>query len=248
MGRKIVDLKFLTFWVVFCLFSPSLFAFISGNKSSSPITSKLKPRLEKKLKRQGFELGSAVYLRIFKQTKKLEMWVQQKGGEFKLFKQYQICRHSGGLGPKQRAGDMQSPEGFYEVTKGQLNPFSHYHLSMNVGYPNQLDRAFNRTGSGIMIHGNCGSRGCFAMTDRMIEEIYAVVEAALDNGQSSVPVHIFPFKMTDGGMKKYRNSKWAYFWKNLKEGYDFFEEMRVPPQVVVVRDRYAIYPRLASRK
>jgi murein L,D-transpeptidase YafK len=233
--------------VVLFLYAPSLFAFVPQGHTAR-IPAKLKPKLEAKMKSKGLKFGAPVYLRLFKKTKSLEVWAQHARGDFRLFKSYRICRHSGGLGPKQRAGDMQSPEGFYAVTRDRLNPYSHYHLSMNVGYPNQYDQAFSRTGSGIMIHGNCGSRGCFAMTDQKIEEIYAVVETALENGQSFVPVHIFPFRMTDAEMKKYRHSRWAHFWKNLKEGYDSFEEMRTPPQVTVVRDRYSIYPRLAALK
>ena len=48
----------------------------------------------------------------------------------------------------------------------------------------------------LMVHGDCVSEGCYAMTDPMIEEIYVLVERALGAGQVDVPVHIFPFKMT----------------------------------------------------
>ena len=111
---------------------------------------------------------------------------------------------------------------------------------MNVGFPNEYDRAQQWTGGSIMIHGNCGSRGCFAMTDRKIEEIYTLVAEALKNGQTSVPIHIYPFKMTEANLSRYGNSPWFPFWANLKEGYDFFQANRIPPEVVVLNNRYAI--------
>ena len=61
------------------------------------------------------------------------------------------------------------------MTPGQMNPNSHYYLSFDIGYPNAYDRAYGRTGSNIMVHGDCSSRGCYAMTDEQISEIYALL-------------------------------------------------------------------------
>lgn len=235
---KKINLSLVAVVLLIFIFTPA-FAGIPSSKKSAKIIQKIEKKLKKSLHRRGFEYGSPVFIRVFKASKSLEMWIK-KDEQYKLFRKYRICRHSGGLGPKQRYGDKQSPEGFYTVTADHLNPFSSYHLSINVGYPNMLDRAYHRTGSGIMIHGRCGSRGCFAMTDRKIEEIYTLVHAALSNGQHSVPVHIYPFKMSDSKMKKYRKSRWAYFWFNLKEGYDYFEENKIPPKILVIGRRYAI--------
>ena len=59
-------------------------------------------------------LGDPILLRVFKQERQLEAWVQPGGkGAFKLFRVYPICYFSGKLGPKTKQGDMQSPEGFY---------------------------------------------------------------------------------------------------------------------------------------
>jgi murein L,D-transpeptidase YafK len=142
------------------------------------------------------------------------------------------------LGPKQKKGDWQSPEGFYFVRGSQLNPFSQFHLAFNLGYPNRYDRAHGRTGSALMVHGDCVSAGCFAMTDEQIDEIYTLAEAALKNGQPYFKVHIFPFRMTAENMKKHRNSPWLAFWDNLKEGYDLFEKYHYPPETSVRNKRY----------
>lgn len=89
-----------------------------------------------------------------------------------------------------------------------------------------------------MVHGGCVSIGCFAMTDEKIEEIYELVERALDEGEERVGVHIFPFRMSAEEMERYRSHRWFDFWSNLKEGYDYFETHRIPPQVKTRRKRY----------
>jgi murein L,D-transpeptidase YafK len=185
-------------------------------------------------------MGAPVFIRIFKEESSLELWLQERSsGKFKLLSQYPICYFSGDLGPKQRTGDGQSPEGFYSVPPGSLNPYSDYHLSFNLGYPNAFDRAKGRTGSALMVHGGCVSIGCYAMTDDGIEEIYTLASAALRDGQSAFQVHIFPFRMTSANLARHRHSEWLDFWSNLKEGYDLFERDQLPPRVTVRGGRYS---------
>lgn len=181
--------------------------------------------------------GDPIFIRIFKQERELEVWLKGKH-TFKLYRSFPICYISGHLGPKLREGDRQAPEGFYRVFPKDLNSNSRYDLSFNIGYPNQYDRIHGRTGSAIMVHGGCVSAGCFAMTNHEIEEIYSLVQASFDNGQSYFMVDIFPFRMTPANLKRHRNSRWRRFWANLKEGYDSFEQYRIPPDVEVRRRRY----------
>ncbi len=190
-------------------------------------------RLRQSLEAKGLSLGAPVFIRIFKLTRQLEVWSQDVDGRFTLFRTYSICDYSGGMGPKLQEGDNQSPEGFYTVYPENMNPNSKFHLSFNLGFPNAYDRAHGRTGNLIMVHGSCVSRGCFAMTDKRMEEIYALVGAAFEAGQNGIPVHIFPFKMTDVNIDATRSSAYHQFWMNLKEGHDFFEQTRVPPAVWV---------------
>ncbi|OQX75130.1 MAG: hypothetical protein B6D59_00290 [Campylobacteraceae bacterium 4484_4] len=153
-------------------------------------------------------------------------------------KTYPICRFSGKLGPKQREGDKQSPEGVYILTKNRCNPNSRYCKALDIGYPNRLDRNCGRTGCQIMIHGGCKSIGCFAMTDRRINEIYDITTAALQKSQTYIYIFIYPFKMTPQNLSRYSQNHWIGFWKNLKEGYDLFEKTRELPRVRVKGDRY----------
>lgn len=183
--------------------------------------------------------GKEVYIRIFKKENILELWTKKEQSQnFELYKTYEVCTWSGSLGPKLKEGDGQSPEGFYTVGKSQLKPDSTYHRAFNIGFPNSFDRANGRTGSFIMVHGDCVSIGCYAMTDKFIEEIYYLVESALDKGQSKFSVHIFPFRMNAENMSKHKDNKWLSFWQNLKEGYDLFEQTHTPPEVTVKEKKY----------
>jgi murein L,D-transpeptidase YafK len=177
-------------------------------------------------------------VRIYKRDNALELWMQDAGARFVLFKHYAICNWSGALGPKLAEGDRQAPEGFYKVALRQLNPHSRHHLAFNLGFPNAFDRSLGRTGSALMVHGGCSSAGCYAMTDAQIDEIYAVVEAALRAGQPDVDVAIFPFHMTETMLQSEAASPWLGFWQNLKQGSDLFEATGVPPAVATCADIY----------
>jgi len=188
------------------------------------------------------KLGDPVFIRIFKKEALLEVWIKPTDKDtYELFKRYPICAYSGKLGPKTKEGDGQSPEGFYKVSKSSLNPNSHYYLAFNLGYPNAYDKAHNRTGSYLMVHGKCNSVGCYAMTDRKIKEIYSLVASALNHGQNYVNVHAFPFYMTQKNMARYEQSRWYDFWSELKEGYDYFNIERLPPEIRVENGHYSIY-------
>lgn len=191
------------------------------------------------LEAAGMAFGNAAHVRIYKRERKLELWLRPSAeANYRLFRGYDICNYSGDLGPKLKEGDRQSPEGFYRVGLSQLNPNSRHHLSFNLGFPNAFDRQWGRTGSALMVHGGCSSVGCYAITDAAVDEVYAVVEAALRAGQGAVDVHVFPFRMTATALAGEGASPWAGFWRNLKIGYDLFETGRMPPRVGACRGEY----------
>ena len=208
-----------------------------ASQTSLEVVTRMTPKIAQTMAKKDLHLGAPIFIRIFKESDELEIWVL-RGNKFVLFKTYTICDYSGDLGPKEKEGDKQSPEGFYRVGPTQLNPWSRFHLAFNLGYPNEYDRLNGRTGNALMVHGRCSSVGCFAMTDYRMEEIYTIADAALANGQESFAVHIFPFRMTAANMGRYRNARWQHYWRNLQEGYDIFERTATPPEVTVDRDRY----------
>ena len=199
-------------------------------------------RVTPQLKQQNLVIGDPVFIRIFKEENILELWMKgEDSARYRLVKTYSICNWSGTLGPKFFEGDRQAPEGFYSTNLDRLKPDSKYHLAFNIQYPNQYDLAMGKTGSAIMVHGSCVSEGCYAMSDDQIEEIYFLVERALMAGQGEVPIHIFPFKMVPDRIIPEFASPNFKFWMNLREGYDYFERVGVPPKWTVENERYVFY-------
>ena len=203
-----------------------------GATRAAAAAANVRPALQRDLTALGLKFGDPVFLRAFKEEGQLELLVRNRAtGKFDHFRTYPIAAASGTLGPKRVEGDGQVPEGFYSVPPAAMNPESQFHLSFNIGFPNDYDRAHQRTGTAIMIHGNQVSIGCLAMTDEKIEEIYTLCAAALGGGQPSFRVHIFPFRMTTERMHKATGNSNEAFWENLKQGYDLFEKDHLPPEV-----------------
>lgn len=182
--------------------------------------------------------NSQVFIQIFKEEKELELYKRENNGRFKRVKRYPVCQFSGGLGPKQLTGDLKSPEGFYRISLSQLNPNSRFYRAINLGFPNEFDRAHGYTGDYLMVHGDCKSVGCYAMTDAYIDEIYRYVESALLSGQTDLNIAIYPFRMTPENLNRHRNSAHLAFWQQLQPAYQYFAENQIPAVVAVVNGRY----------
>lgn len=195
--------------------------------------------LKSAFNKQELSWGNNIFIRIFKQSKTLEIWVK-KQQQFVLFKSYPICYFSGTIGPKKKAGDNQAPEGIYSITANQMNPYSNYHLSFNVGYPNRFDRFYNYTGNSIMVHGNCVSIGCFAMTDAVIEEIWTLMHASFAGGQQKIMVHIFPFANMASTIKEYAYNSNYGFWKQLSAVDSAFNATHRVPEVKISKGKYLL--------
>ncbi len=239
--------------VVFASFVPChvTAAEIAETATSRAAVQSVTPALSADLKQKGFELGAPIFMRIIKSPAflppsssgplsegTLELYVQKSGGEFRLYKSYPICAASGEQGAKTKTGDRQSPEGFYFLKADRFNPWSSYHLSLNLGYPNAYDRAQGYTGDYLMIHGKCVSIGCYAMTDGGIDEIYTLARAAVQGGQAVIRVHAFPFPMSEENLAASKDTPHYEFWQNLKHGWDWFETRNAPPNVTVKNKRY----------
>lgn len=232
-------MKTLRYLFLLCLTSSAIGQELPSSARSQKAIQDNTASLQVELSAKSMELGDPIFMRIFKETNELEVWVKPEASdEFSLFKVYEICYYSGDLGPKTKQGDGQSPEGFYFINAGRFNPWSSFHLSLNMGYPNTYDRAKGYTGDYLMIHGNCVSIGCYAMTDTSIEEIYTLAHKAVDKGQKFFRVHSFPFRMTDEAMVTKADHNWLSFWQNLKTGYDWFEKNRLPPNVSTKKGLY----------
>ncbi|HRQ87742.1 MAG TPA: 2-dehydro-3-deoxyphosphooctonate aldolase [Bacteroidia bacterium] len=221
--------------------SPKRKAGIPETALSRSICRETALRLEPELSKLKLEVGDPVVLRLFKEEGELEIWMKP-GTEpyYTLFKIGRIAEAAGREGPKLREGDGQAPEGFYRIVADSLRPDTKHHLGIDLGYPNAYDRHHGRTGSDLLLHGGGDAAGSYALAEQAMDEVYTLVEAALRSGQGEVPVHLFPFRLTDRRMDRVVNggSRWTDGWVNLKEGYDFFDNVRLPPQVGVGDGRY----------
>lgn len=166
-----------------------------------------------------------IMLRLVKTSRALEVWARTPGaGPFGLLHSYPLAATSGHLGPKLRAGDRQVPEGFYEIDR--FNPSSTYHLSLGLNYPNAADRALGEAhpGGDIFIHGGAVTVGCLPIHDSGIDEVYLLAVAARAAGQAVIPVHIFPFPLTEAELAQRAASPHHAFWRGLLPGYAYFEQ------------------------
>lgn len=213
-----------------------------GPKEQRPVSQQTREAMTK----LGVSSSSPVLMRIFKEESAFEVWKMDRTGRYVLLRTFQICRWSGNLGPKVREGDRQAPEGFYPISPGLLNPKSDWYLAFNTGFPNAYDRANNRTGTALMVHGSCSSRGCYAMTDAQIQDIYALARDAFNGGQKAFQLQAFPFHLTAENMAKHWNDPNMPFWKMLKEGYDTFELTHQEPKVDVCGRKYVFNANPAS--
>ena len=196
-------------------------------------------KLDERLATHHVTRDASIMIRIFKAESELEVWMTTNTGEYALFATYPVCFWSGALGPKLKEGDRQAPEGFYTVTFPQAyREGTRWVVGLDLGFPNSFDKVNARTGSAILIHGDCASIGCFAMTNPVNDEIDKLVLRSIDAGQAYVPIHVFPFRMTSENFNRYDIPQWRDFWRNLKEGYDLFERTRRPPRVSVCDNSY----------
>lgn len=185
-----------------------------------------------------------IYIRSFKYDSQMEVWVRNNDNEkFQLFKTYSVCVMAGTLGPKRIEGDYQVPEGFYCISG--FNPRSEYHLSLKISYPNESDKILSdpiKPGNGIYIHGNCVSVGCIPLQNDQIDEVYLLAAAAKMNGETNIPLHIFPIRFNNyksaAFYTKYSfdNISLQHFTTSLKPAYDYFEQNHTLPLIGILNN------------
>lgn len=201
--------------------------------------------LKKSIRAAGYGNDFSMLINAYKAEGKLEVWLKSKSDKtYSLFRTYDFCAHSGTLGPKVAEGDGQTPEGFYYINV--FNPLSSFYLSLGVNYPNAVDLARTgqdrKPGNDIYIHGNCVTVGCIPVTDEKIKEIYILAVEARNSGQDTIPVNIYPFKMTAGNMKKYTAQfpEQLRFWKTLQPAYLAFKKYKTQGNIEEVKGNYLL--------
>lgn len=188
---------------------------------------------EKEITPNSFEL----HLRAYKAEALLEIWIKNKEQQkWTKLKEYPFCVNSGTAGPKRKEGDLQIPEGFYHIDR--FNPKSKFYLSLGLNYPNEADLILgdpDKPGSDIFIHGGCQSVGCIAITDSSISELYVLASEVNEQGQSKIPVRVFPCRMDGDVLLELEKvlPEHDLLWKQLKVEDDYFSENKELKSFVV---------------
>ena len=237
-------LGFVFFLICYSIFSiqtvlakdESVVSKLALSKSPSPAELTQMTRL----RGSGFGSRPRLYIRLFKEEKELEVWVLV-GKAYKLFQSFRICAHSGTLGPKLKEGDRQAPEGFYHVPVEDLLWRSQkWPQALNLGFPNVFDAQNGRTGSYLLIHGGCSSKGCYALENGPMKQLFALVSLAARAGQKLFPIHIFPFRFGKATWRKHKGHRWSEFWQGLAPAYSYFNQHRLLPQITVCDKGYQV--------
>lgn len=176
----------------------------------------------------------------YKSEAELEVWVDDPNQQLVLWKKVPICAASGGLGPKRRSGDGQVPEGIYRVSA--FNPWSNYHLSLRVDYPNASDKKRGGKGANlggdIMIHGDCVTIGCIPLQDDIQWVYWLAVQ--VQSGGGAIAVHSYPFRMDEATWAKaearYPHSPHWPLWRELRDVAQELAKKRKIPHVRVGSD------------
>ncbi|MGD9183239.1 MAG: L,D-transpeptidase family protein [Desulfobacterales bacterium] len=141
------------------------------------------------LEQKIFTLRTEPADKVLIEKKERRLTLLSKG---EVIKTYKIALGGDPVGPKERQGDNKTPEGTYIIDSRNSN--SGYHLSLHISYPNEKDKMRAKDlgvspGGDIMIHGiknglawvgalHAGidwTKGCIAVTDKEMEEIYKLV-------------------------------------------------------------------------
>lgn len=214
---------------------------------SESAAKRVRPLVSAEMNRLNLKIGDPIFIRVFKESKELEVWGRPAGSEiFIFYKTYLICSDLGELGPKRRQKGGNAPEGFYWVASRHLDAGSKHHLSFNIGYPNQFDRHQRWSGDPVHVHGGCKNTGGFGLGDDAMEEVFTLADAAFGGSQEFFRIHLFPFRMTDQRMNRAleeletssEGKELLDFWANLKIGYDYFEIVGKPPFTSLRNGKY----------
>lgn len=152
--------------------------FINEQKRYSRVRDAIKEKynlIESNLKNNNIKIEELnILMTAYKEESILELYAKNQSDKiYKKICEYSIAAKSGVLGPKRREGDLQVPEGFYNIEI--FNPASSYYLSLGINYPNLSDKIKgekSKLGGDIFIHGSTVTIGCIPITDDKIKEVF----------------------------------------------------------------------------
>ena len=180
--KKVILLLFLSYtWLVSDLVD------LYRNEGLDAVKRELEKELLKKEYWQNYLANKNVEYGYY-ESKKYLIIAQKKTKELKVFKvekdDYNLLLEDDIIvgekeGDKQVEGDLKTPEGAYLLTK-KLTKLDQFYgpLALVTSYPNTFDKALNKNGHGIWIHGmplnqerEKYTQGCIALDNAQLEKI-----------------------------------------------------------------------------
>lgn len=196
---------------------------IFGKRTVTQVLNNLAPQMDqlwaKRFPKKIIPFSEPLQLLVFKEEKKLEVWLKNTR---KHLKTYKILAASGTAGPKLKRGDRQVPEGLYKIEG--LNPNSRFLLSMKLNYPHKNDLKWAQKekrrdpGDNIFIHGKNSSIGCVAIGNDNIKELFYLVAKT---GYTKVDIAIAPWDFAKRSLPAEPKPLW------MRERYHRLKQIRM---------------------
>ncbi len=173
-----------------------------------------------------------IALLAFKSEKNVELWAKDSKKDWTYIHRYPLTGYSGHLGPKLKENDGQIPEGIYQLVN--FNPFSSWHLSMMVNYPNAFDQLKakqdhrRKPGNNIFLHGKNLSAGCLAIGNKAIDQLFTLVRrVGLKNSRIIIAPNDLRFKKIP--LSKSSQPRWLpELYQNIKRALKPFKKPLAP--------------------
>lgn len=180
---------------------------------------------------KGVKLGNQIFLRVFKDKSRLELWVKAKNNKFKYIRQYKICG----------ANSLLIPTGIYYISGNNLWAGNSKILKIATDFPNVYNIEKKQRGA-INIAPFCANAPEIGLTDPEMDELYTIIYRALKAGQGKIEIQILPFELNQFNLFSARNKPNFETLKQLAPIYTIFENSHNLPKITISKAGYKIKP------
>lgn len=188
-------------------------------------------RLEFFVQDQGRRLGNPTFLRAFNNDRKLEVWIANSAGVYKLIRTYHICRPQG-----------RNPQitGIYSINSNNLRVDNENMLKISTNYPNAYDLGSNAARGVLNIEPRCSDGRYISLTDTDLDELYTFIYSSFARGNNVVPLHIFPYELEGLNLIAPPSEVRREKIRALTPIYQAFQNNRRLPNVAISRRNYSL--------
>jgi murein L,D-transpeptidase YafK len=196
--------------------------------------------LQKRLSDAGIAVGAPVFVRAFTGEDSLEVWLRGDDRYYDVM-DVAFCTSDDAKG---NVGAEGVPVGVYQVSRDTLSANTDNHLEIGLtrlASDDATDARPDERASVPAIVGNCDTQSGIALTNKDIEPVYMLIDAALRAGQSTIPVHIFEkHHQIDDVVELSEDATKTAPAPGLYDVYVAFERSHIPPDVHKSDGRYKV--------